>query len=197
MVIGRRLSVIGRMVISNQQSAISGRAEGFRRLTADGYKIEKVLWSLPLLVFLLSCASTPKEEPLSWKVTFFSLGAKVQFSAAAQVRRLNAFNSDGVTVAQLNFPVSPRQTESLYFEWQAGETYKFEATLSTGDISVQTITAPRTYTQGNLEIAIPYGAATQSDSGDTLENDQKALVLSGSEMTATVLVTKREHANNL
>ena len=154
MVIGRRLSVIGRIVISNQQSAISGHAEN-RRLTADGYKIEKILWGLPLLVFLLSCASTPKEEPLSWKVTFFSLGAKAQFDTAAPVQHLNAFNSDGVTVAQLNFPVSPRQTESLYFEWQAGETYKFEATLSTGDISVQTITAPRTYTQGNLEIAIP------------------------------------------
>ena len=151
--------------------------------------IEKILWGVPLLVFLLSCTSDPKEEPISWKVTFFSLGAKVQFDAAAQVRHLNAFSSDGVVVAQLNFPVSPRQTESLYFEWQVGETYTFEATLSTGDISVQTMTAPRTYTQGNLEIAIPYGAATQSDSGDTLENDQKALILSGSEMTATVLVT--------
>lgn len=189
MVIGRRLSVIGRIVISHQRSAISGHAEGFRLLKADAYKIEKILWGLPLLIFLLSCASTSKEEPLSWKVTFFSLGAKVQFSEAAPVRHLSAFNSEGIAVAQLSFPISPRQTESLYFEWQAGETYKFEATLSTGDISVQTITAPRTYTQGNLEIAIPYGTATQSDSGDTLENDQKALVLSGSEMTATVLVT--------
>ena len=80
--IGRRLSVIRRMVISNQQSAISGHAES-RRLAADGYKIEKILWGVPLLVFLLSCASDPKEEPISWKVTFFSLGAKVQFDAAA------------------------------------------------------------------------------------------------------------------
>ena len=83
----------------------------------------------------------------------------------------------------------PRQTESLYFEWQAGEIYKFEATLSTGDISVQRVTAPRIYTQGNLEIAIPYGTAKQSDLENASESDQKALVLYGSEMTATVLVT--------
>ena len=151
--------------------------------------IEKVLWGLPLFVFLLSCASAPKEEPISWEVTFFSLGAKVQFGVAAPIQRLNAFNSDGVVVAQLNFPVPPRQTESLYFEWQTGETYRFEATLSTGDISTQTVTAPRIYTQGSLEIAIPYGTARQSDSGNTLGNDQRALVLHGSEMTATVLIT--------
>ena len=151
--------------------------------------IEKVLWGLPLLVFFLSCASAPKEEPISWEVTFFSLGAKVQFGAATPVQRLNAFNSDGVMVAQLNFPVSPRQTELLYFEWLGGETYRFEATLSTGNISVQTVTAPRTYTQGNLEIAIPYGAAMQSDSGSPSGTGQTALILQGSEMTATVLVT--------
>ena len=49
--------------------------------------------------------------------------------------------------------------------------------------------APRTYTRGNLEIAIPYGAASQSGSANTAENVQKALVLHESEMTATVLVT--------
>ena len=56
-------------------------------------------------------------------------------------------SGDDVRVAQLNFPVAPRQTESLYFEWSEGETYRFEATLSTGDITVQSVTAPRTYTQ--------------------------------------------------
>ena len=152
-------------------------------------EIKKAVWCMPLLVFLISCASTPKEEPFSWKVTFFSLGAKVQFSAGAPVQRLNAFNMDGVMVAQLNFPVPPRQTESLYFEWREGETYRFEATSSTGSVNVQTVTTPRVYTQGNLEIAIPYGAATQSDLENTSESDQKALVLYGSEMTATVLVT--------
>ena len=144
---------------------------------------------MPLLVSLLSCASAPKEEPFSWKVTFFSLGAKVQFDATAPIQRLSAFNPDDVMVAQLNFPVPPRQTEFLYFQWSEGETYRFEATLSTGDITVQSVTAPRTYTQGNLEIAIPYGAAIESDLGNASGNDQKALVLHESEMTATVLVT--------
>ena len=62
----------------------------------------------------------------------FSLGAKVQFGAIAPIQRLSAFNPDDVMVAQLNFPVPPRRTESLYFEWNEGETYRFEATLSTG-----------------------------------------------------------------
>ena len=151
--------------------------------------IEQFLWCLLLFVFLISCASTSKEEPLSWKVTFFSLGAKVQFSPAAPVERLNAFNADGVMVAQLNFPTPPRQTEPLYFEWDAGETYRFEAILSTGSVDRQRVTAPRVYTQGNLEIAIPYGAARQSDLESVSGSHQKALVLHESEMTATVLVT--------
>ena len=151
--------------------------------------IERVCWYLPLLLLLISCASEPKEEPFSWNVTFFSLGAKAQLGAEAPIQRLNAFNSDSVMVAQLNFPTSPRQTESLYFEWNEGETYRFEAILSTGDVDVQTVTAPRTYTQGNLEIAIPYGIATQPDTGNVSSDDQVALVLDESEMTATVLVT--------
>ena len=155
------------------------------RITA----IEKALWCMPLLVFLISCASTPKEEPFSWKVTFFSLGAKVQFSGDAPVQRLSAFNADDVMVAQLNFPVPPRQIESLYFEWREGEIYRFEATLSTGNVDTEMVTAPHVYTQGNLEIAIPYGAAKQSDLKNALESEQKALVLYSSEMAATVLVT--------
>ena len=151
--------------------------------------VKRCFWVLPLIVFVLSCVSTPKEELISWKVTFFSLGAKVQFDAMAPIQRLSAFNADGVMVAQLNFPVSPRQTESLYFQWDEGATYRFEATLTTGDITVQSVTAPRAYTQGNLEIAIPYGTAIASDLENTSRNDQKALVLQDSEMTATVLVT--------
>lgn len=151
--------------------------------------IEQTLWCLSLLVFLIGCASTPKEEPLSWKVTFFSLGAKVRFSAEAPVQRLSAFNGDGVMVAQLNFPTSPRQTEPLYFEWDAGETYRFEAILSTGSVDRQRVTAPHVYTQGNLEVAIPYGAAMQSDPENVSGSNQKALVLHKSEMTATILVT--------
>ena len=181
--IGHRSPVIGRIIASNQQSAEN------RLLTAVGYKIAQGLWVLTLLVSLLGCVSSSKEEVLSWEVRFFSLGAKVQFNATAPVERLSAFSADGVMVAQLNFPVPPRQTESLYFQWNEGETYRFEATLSTGNITVQSVTAPRTYTHGNLEIAIPYGAANQSGSGNTSENAQKALVLHESEMTATVLVT--------
>jgi len=151
--------------------------------------LSKAACCLPLLVFLLSCASAPKEEPFTWKVTFFSLGAKAQLRAEAPVQRLNAFNADGVMVAQLNFPTPPRQTEPLYFEWREGETYRFEATLTTGDVNVQTVIAPRTYTQGSLEIGIPYGVGTQLEPGeDIASNDQVALVLYESEMTATVLV---------
>ena len=154
----------------------------------DRSTIEKLFWGLPLLALLISCTSTPKEEPFSWQVTFFSLGAKVQFSAEAPIQRLNAFNADGVMVAQLNFPALPRQTEPLYFEWNEGETYRFEATLSTGSVDIQTVTAPRSYTQGSLEIAIPYGTATEPDSDKILQINQTALVLQESEMTATVLV---------
>ena len=146
---------------------------------------KKAVWCMPMLVFLISCASTPKEEPFSWKVTFFSLGAKVQFSTEAPVQRLRAFNANGVRVAQLDFPVPPRQIESLYFQWREGETYRFEATLSTGSVDTETVTTPHVYTQGNLEIAIPYGAALKNAS----ESEQKALVLYDSEMAATVLVT--------
>ena len=113
----------------------------------------------------------------------------MQFETTAPIQRLSAFNHDDVMVAQLHFPVPPRRTESLYFQWNEGETYRFEATLSTGDSIVQNVTAPRTYTQGNLEIALPYGAAIESDLGNASGNDQKALVLHESEMTATVLVT--------
>ncbi len=151
--------------------------------------IGKVFWCLALLLIFFSCASEPKEEPFSWEVTFFSLGAKAQLSANAPIRRLSAFNSDDVMVVQLNFPTPPRQTEPLYFEWLEGETYRFEATLATGNVNVQTVTAPRTYTQGNLEIAIPYGVAGQSEQRDISSSDQAALVLHESEMTATILVT--------
>ena len=47
----------------------------------------------------------------------FFIGGKVQFGTTVPIRHLSAFNLDDVMVAQLNFPVPPRQTESLYFEW--------------------------------------------------------------------------------
>ena len=154
----------------------------------DQSMMKRFLWCFSLLIFLVSCASTPQEETLSWAVTFFSLGAKVQFGEASPIQRLNAFNADGVRVAQLSFPTPPRRIESLYFEWREGETYRFEATLLTGSVESRTVTAPRSYTQGSLEIAIPYGTATESDIGEMSDDNQKALVLQESEMTATVLV---------
>ena len=121
-----------------------------REPTTDNHKVGQILWILPLFVSLLCCASVSKEEPISWEITFFSLGAKVQFGTTAPIQRLSAFNPDDVMIAQLSFPVPPRQTESLYFQWSEAETYRFEATLTTGDIIVQSVTAPLTYTQGNF-----------------------------------------------
>ncbi len=154
----------------------------------EGWNGGKQFWCLLLLIFFVGCATTPREESLSWEVTFFSLGARVRFGEASPIQRLNAFSADGVRVAQLDFPTPPRQIEPLYFEWREGETYRFEAVLLTGRVDSQTLTAPRSYTQGSLDIAIPYGTATESDIEGAFAGNQKALVLQESEMTATVLV---------
>lgn len=145
-------------------------------------------WGILLFLTILFIGCTPKmeEDTLSWQITFFPLGAKVQFTDDTPVKQLSAFNSDGTMVAQLNFPAQPRQIESLYFEWQEKKTYRFEATLSTEQVIVQKVTAPRTYPRGSLKIAVPYGIAVKSD---VLSKEQKALILEGSEMTATVMIT--------
>ena len=150
--------------------------------------MEKWGFLLFLPIFFIGCTPKTQEDALSWQITFFSLGAKVEFANEVPIKQVSAFNSDGTMVAQLNFPVLPRQIESLYFEWQEGETYRFEATSSTEHVSVQTVTAPRTYARGSLEIAIPYGAAVKSNIQNPLDDAQKALLLKGSEMTATVMV---------
>jgi hypothetical protein len=144
---------------------------------------------LLLLILFVGCTTERQEDALSWQITFFSLGAKVEFTSQAPIKQVSAFNADGTLVSQLNFPGLPRQIESLYFEWQEGEIYRFEATSSSDLVSVQTVTAPRTYPRGSLEIAIPYGAAMRSDAQNLLEGNQKALILQGSETTATVIVT--------
>jgi hypothetical protein len=141
---------------------------------------------LPIL--FIGCTPKAKEDALSWQIAFFPLGAKVQFADEVSINQVSAYNSDGTMVAQLNFPVQPRQIESLYFEWQEGETYRFEATLSMEHVSVQTVRAPRTYSRGSLEIEIPYGAAIGSNTENPLGSEQQALILHGSEMTATVMV---------
>ena len=144
---------------------------------------------LLLLILFVGCTTERQEDALSWQITFFSLGAKVEFTSQAPIKQVSAFNADGTLVSQLNFPGLPRQIESLYFEWQEGEIYRFEATSSSDFVSVQKVTAPRTYPRGSLEIAIPYGASMKSDVQNPLEGNQKALILQGSEMTATVIVT--------
>lgn len=146
-----------------------------------------ILLFLPIL--FIGCTTERQEDALSWQITFFSLGAKVEFASQAPIKQVSAFNTDGTLVSQLNFPGLPRQIESLYFEWQEGEIYRFEATSSSDRVSVQTVTAPRTYPRGSLEVAIPYGAAMKSDAQNLLGGNQKALILQGSEMTATVIVT--------
>ena len=144
---------------------------------------------LLLLILFVGCTTERQEDALSWQITFFPLGAKVEFTSQAPIKQVSAFNADGTLVSQLNFPGLPRQIESLYFEWQEGEIYRFEATSSSDFVSVQKVTAPRTYPRGSLEIAIPYGASMKSDAQNPLEGNQKALILQGSEMTATVIVT--------
>ncbi len=146
-----------------------------------------ILLFLPIL--FIGCTTERQEDALSWQITFFPLGAKVEFTSQAPIKQVSAFNADGTLVSQLNFPGLPRQIESLYFEWQEGEIYRFEATSSSDFVSVQKVTAPRTYPRGSLEIAIPYGASMKSDVQNPLEGNQKALILQGSEMTATVIVT--------
>ncbi len=148
-------------------------------------------WGFLLLlsIFFIGCRQEKPDEPLSWQITFFPLGAKVQIANQVPIKQISAYNSDGNKVAQLDFPVQPRQIESVYFEWDAGETYKFEATLSSGDVVVQTVSAPLEYARGNFEIAIPYGVARNLDTQSSKVSTQKALLLRGSVMTATVIVT--------
>lgn len=144
---------------------------------------------LIVLIFCIGCTQEKLEAPISWQITFFPLGAKVRFANQKPVKQISVYNSDGNKVAQLDFPVQPRQIESLYFKWAAGETYKFDATLSSGDVVVQTVSAPLEYARGNFEIAIPYGVARSADTQSSKVSTQKALLLQGSVMTATVIVT--------
>ena len=148
---------------------------------------KSIAWLLlPLL--LISCGPREtKDASPTWQVTFFSLGAKIEFEPIERhrrtplpFRRVSAYNAVGALVAQLDFPTSPRPVESLYFAWQAGETYRFEVTSNAGEVDVQEATAPRSIARGSLEILVPYGAASQAN--------VRSLVLRDSEMTATVLV---------
>ena len=156
------------------------------------------------LLFLLLClcylACAPKsgeQVPISWNVTFFPLGARVEFDAAIRenVQKVTVLDSEGRLVAQLDLGGYARGTESLYFRWEKGQTYQFEVMYQNGESAARTVPAPQTDPRGEIEIAIPYGTIEENKIADTNlgvstpDSTQKvSLVLQGIEMTATVLV---------
>ena len=145
-----------------------------------------------LCIMYIGCARKTEDASLSWQITFVPLGAELHFTDDAPIKQISVFTSDGVLLAQLKFPITPRQIETVYFAWQEGETYRFEAISHADQISEKTVTAPHTYPRGSLEIAIPYGTS----GGDVVKRDQKMLVLRDSEMTATVIVKNGKTPTN-
>ena len=153
-------------------------------------------------LFYLACAPQNVEQvPISWTVTFFPLGAKIEFDAAIRenVQKVTALDSEGRLVAQLDLGGYSRATESLYFRWEKGKTYRFEVAYQNGESVAQTVQAPQTDPRGAIEIAIPYGTMEGDSAADAgvstglsvspPTSAQKAsLVLQGIEMTATVLI---------
>ena len=147
-------------------------------------------WGFLLFLPILfgGCKSKPVNHADLWQITFSSLGAELQFTENTPIKKVSAFNSDETMVAQLSFPSQPRETEYLYFEWSEGESYRFEAILSTDQVSSKTVTSPRDFSRGDLEIAIPYGTGKLRTQHTSVEDKQTALLLQGSEMTVTVIV---------
>lgn len=158
---------------------------------------------VPRLLFLSCCllylACTPKtgeQSPISWGVTFFPLGAKIEFDAAVRenVQKVTALDSEGRLAAQLDLGGYSRGTESLYFRWEKGDAYRFEVMFQNGESAAQTVQAPQTDPRGTIEIAIPYGTIEVEKTADASVGTQPApsqkasLVLQGIEMTATVLI---------
>ena len=158
---------------------------------------------VPRLLFLSCCllylACTPKtgeQSPISWGVTFFPLGAKIEFDAAVRenVQKVTALDSEGRLAAQLDLGGYSRGTESLYFRWEKGDAYRFEVMFQNGESAAQTVLAPQTDPRGTIEIAIPYGTIEVEKTADASVGTQPApsqkasLVLQGIEMTATVLI---------
>ena len=141
---------------------------------------------LPIL--FVGCLSEPLNHADLWQITFSPLGAELQFTENAPIKKVSAYNSDGTMVAQLSFPSQPRQSESLYFEWSEGENYRFDAILSPDQVSSKTLTSPRNFSRGDLEIAIPYGTGKPRTLQTSVEEKQTALLLQGSEMTVTIIV---------
>lgn len=160
------------------------------------------LLSLSFCLCYLACAPKSGEQvPISWTVTFFSLGAKVEFDAAIRenVQKVTVLDSEGRLVAQLDLGGYARGTESLYFRWEKGQAYQFEVAYQKGESTAQTVQAPQTDPRGAIEIAIPYGTievnkpldasiGTNSNVLPAAATQNASLVLQGVEMIATVLV---------
>ena len=165
------------------------------------YCVSRLL-SLGFCLCYLACAPKSGEQvPISWTATFFPIGAKVEFDATIRenVQKVTTFDSENRLVAQLDLGGYARSTESLYFRWEKGKTYRFEVMYQNGESAVQTVQAPQTDPRGAIEIAIPYGTIEVNKTVDTsvgtdigvssAASTQKAsLVLQGVKMTSTVLV---------
>ena len=156
------------------------------------------LLSLSFCLCYLACAPKSGEQvPISWAVTFFPLGAQVEFDATIRknVQKITVLDSEGRLVTQLDLGGYARGTESIYFRWEKRSSYRFEVMYGSGESTAQTVQAPQTDPRGAIEIAIPYGTIDVNKTVDTnlgvsaAASAQKAsLVLQGIEMTSTVLV---------
>ena len=123
-----------------------------------------------LCLCYLACAPKSGEQaPISWAVTFFPLGAKVEFDATIRenVQKVTVLDPEGRLVAQLDLGGYARSTESLYFRWEKGRTYQFEVVYQNGESTTQTVQAPQTDPRGTIEIAIPYGTIEVNKPLDT------------------------------
>ena len=156
------------------------------------------LLSLFFCLFYLACVPKSGEQvPASWAATFFPLGAKVEFDATIRekIQKVTVLDPEGRLVAQLDLGGYARSTESLYFRWEKGWTYRFEVMYQNGESIAQTVQAPQTDPRGAIEIAIPYGTIGLDKTVDTnvgvsaaASAQRASLVLQGVEMTATVLI---------
>ena len=163
--------------------------------------VSRLLFLFFYLLYLACAPKSDEQAPVSWGVTFFPLGAKIEFDDAIRenVQKVTALDSEGRLVAQLDLGRYSRGTESLYFRWEKGETYRFEVMYQNGESTAQAVQAPQTDPQGTIEIAIPYGTIEGGGAADasvgtslnvqpTTSTHKASLVLQGVEMTATVLI---------
>ena len=159
-----------------------------------------ILHFLALLIHLfisfVGCSERTEQPSSSWRVVYFPMGARIHFDAAHQepLKHIRVFGSRGEIVAQLDLGGYPRNTELLYFRWDAGERYRIEITHVKGESTAKTAQAPPINPRGSIEIAIPYGTVNPSSPfpknavTEAKQLNTKSLVLGSSEMAATVLV---------